>query len=422
MNSKPLSIAIWGINYSPELTGIAPYNQQLAEFLAARGHEVHVVTTFAYYPHWRKHPDDRSKLMATESINGVRVHRCWHYVPHSVTTLKRIAHELSFVTTSLLRSLFLPKVDLAFVVSPPLALGAAAWLWGCLRRRPFVFHVQDLQPDAAVGLGMLAESPVVSLLYKLEKFAYSKASRVSGISPEMIEAFQRKGTPASQTLLTPNPIQLQDPASLPQRGLFRRRHGVADDSIIVLYSGNIGQKQGLDVVLEAAALLHSSKTPVVFFIVGEGAAKDGLVTKASELQLSNLRFLPLEPLETFHEMLVDADICLVPQKANSGAAFFPSKLLGILACQRPVITIADARSALAKAVEKGGFGINLPPDSPQLLAESILSLRAHPEQRTTLASKANLFVSQFSATTLLPRLEAALYELATKRTQQRDEP
>src|SRR5436190_11857885 len=159
-----MKINVWGINYAPELTGIAPYNAALCEHLARQGHDVRMVTSFAYYPAWTKAQEDRGRWFRTDEIRGVPVHRCWHYVPRKANALKRIIHEGTFVAASFLRQLVLPAPDAYVVISPPLLLGAAAWLLGKIKRRPFLFHVQDLQPDAAAGLGMLRDGALVRAL------------------------------------------------------------------------------------------------------------------------------------------------------------------------------------------------------------------------------------------------------------------
>src|SRR3954470_24825957 len=134
-----MRVIVWGINYAPEFTGIAPHNVALCEFLRARGDDVEMVTTFSYYPTWRKLPKDRGKLYRTDLINGVPVHRCWHFVPERVSAIKRILHEATFIFTSTLRALALAKPDVFVAVSPPLLLGAAAWFVGLIKGAPFVF-------------------------------------------------------------------------------------------------------------------------------------------------------------------------------------------------------------------------------------------------------------------------------------------
>ncbi|HEX8490047.1 MAG TPA: glycosyltransferase, partial [Chthoniobacterales bacterium] len=122
-----MRVIVWGINYAPEFTGIAPHSVALCEFLRGVGHEVEMVTSFAYYPTWQKQPEDRGHFYRTDLVNGVPIHRCWHFVPAKVSAPKRILHEGSFVLTSMLRALTLPRPDVYVVVSPPLLLGVAAW-------------------------------------------------------------------------------------------------------------------------------------------------------------------------------------------------------------------------------------------------------------------------------------------------------
>src|SRR2546421_2902207 len=254
-----MRVIVWGINYAPEFTGIAPHTVALCKFLVGQGHDVEMVTSFPYYPTWQKRAEDRGHLYRTDVVNSVPVHRCWHFVPARVSAFKRIVHEGSFVFTSTLRALFLRRPDVFVVVSPPLLLGVAAWFVGKLKRAPFVFHVQDIQPDAAVGLGMLKPSSFTRALYGLEAFAYRHAARVSGITRGMLKTFLRKGVPASKLIYFPNAIDLKSEAVPPPRGEFRKRHGFAPGEFLAVYAGNLGVKQGLEVLLETAALLQDQR-------------------------------------------------------------------------------------------------------------------------------------------------------------------
>jgi colanic acid biosynthesis glycosyl transferase WcaI len=130
---------VWGINYAPEFTGIAPHNVALCEFLAGSGDEVLMITSFPYYPSWEKRPEDHRQVYRTDQINGVSVYRCWQFVPRRVSGLNRILHEASFVFTSTLRALSLPRANVYVLVSPPLLLGFAGWLVGIIKNAPFVF-------------------------------------------------------------------------------------------------------------------------------------------------------------------------------------------------------------------------------------------------------------------------------------------
>ncbi len=383
------------------MTGIAPYNTALAEHLQRAGHEVRMVTSFAYYPAWQKQPADRGRLYRTDTLNGIPVHRCWHYVPRRVSTLKRILHEGSFVTLSFLRLLTLPRPDAYVVVSPPLLLGLAAWVLGWFKPAPYLFHVQDLQPDAAVGLGMLKPSGFTRLLYQLEATAYRHAARVSGISQGMLAAFTRKGVPTARQVYFPNGVTLPAPESIPPRGRFRARAGFGETEFLAVYSGNLGMKQGLEILVDAARALAGHGVRLV--ICGDGAARPQLEAAIREQRLDHLSLLPLLPDENYREMLVDADVCLITQQAGSGAAFFPSKLLATLAYGRPVVGVADAASELRRAIDQGGFGECVAPGEASRLADVLRSLAAAPDHRAKLGAAGRQFVRQFEFGEVLAR-------------------
>ena len=373
-----MKIVVWGINYAPEVAGIGPFNTALCEFLSACGNDVEMVTAFAYYPEWKIRKADRGRLFRSDVVNNVLIHRCWMYVPKRTSILGRILHEASFVLISLLRVLAMEKPDVFVVISPPLLLGIAASVAGLIKRSPFVFHVQDLQPDAAVGLAMLRKGLLTRFLYWSESFAYSRAARVAGISLGIVNMFRKKGVPNRKLVLFPNGIRL--PANLPEKGAFRRHHGFGEECFIAVYSGNLGLKQGLSVLVEAAQLLHDGKRAdaeqrqIRFVIAGDGVHRDALSATIRSAGLDNILLLPLQPEHSYREMLADADCMLITQQQGTGEFFFPSKLLASLAAAKPVLTVADASSELAKAVEAGKFGFNVPPSRPDLLAARIRAM------------------------------------------------
>ena len=249
----------------------------------------------------------------------------------------------------------LPRPDVYVVVSPPLLLGFAAWLASALKRTRFVFHVQDLQPDAACGLGMVKGGLLLRSLFALEAFSYRKAVRVSGISPGMIRAFQRKGVAARKALLFPNGVKLRETQHLPAPGSFRRRLGLAANEFLAVYSGNLGAKHGVEILLETARLIPDAGLAIV--ICGDGTRRRTLERRALELELKNVILLPLQPEQEYLEMMVDADVFLVTQQPGSGSLFFPSKLLRGLALSKAIVVVADSDSDLTRAAEEGKFAM-----------------------------------------------------------------
>ncbi|MEY2440229.1 MAG: colanic acid biosynthesis glycosyl transferase WcaI [Verrucomicrobiota bacterium] len=397
-----MRVVVWGINYAPEITGIAPHNVAFCEFLQRRGDDIEMLTTFAYYPAWRKNPEDRNRLYRVDKINGVPVHRCWHYVPRRVSAWKRILHEGTFVLTSTIRALLLKRADIYFIPSPPLLLGAAGWFVAKIKRAPFVFHVQDLQPDAAVGLGMLAPGLLTRALYRLEAFAYKHAARVSGISEEILDAFRRKDVPEKKLLLFPNTVIVPNPEKIPAPGRFRAKHGFRSDEFLAIYAGNLGVKQGLDILLDTAELLSGEKN-IRIVLCGDGAQREALEESVRDRRLENVSMIPLQHGVDYQELLVDADISLITQQTGSGNAFFPSKLLVTLAHSSPVVTVADEGSALAQAVSRGQFGINVIPKRADYLADAFSDLSQNRARLDEWGRAGRTYVSQFDQPLVMER-------------------
>ncbi len=418
--TNPMRLILWGINYAPEPTGIAPFNTGLAEWLAARGHEVEMVTSFPYYPTWRKQPQDRFRLYRTERRGGVTVRRCWHYVPTRVTALRRMLHEASFLATSLLRLLTLRRPAVLVVISPPLPSGVPAWLLSRVWRRPYVFHVQDLQPDAAVGLGMLRPGRFTRLLFALERVAYGKAAAVSGISAGMLAAFRTKGVGEARRVFFPNWVGdvLPGPAGPAERATaragFAARHCLPTERPLLVYSGNVGMKQGLGVLLEAAAVSGAdSALPLHWIVAGDGAGREALVRQAEARGVTAMHFLPLQPEDAFVEMLVAADVCVITQQRGTGQFFFPSKLLTVLGRAKPVLAVADEDSELAHAVREGGFGLVAPPDDPAAVAAAARTMiQAGPEALAEWGRRGTQWVGRFRRTAVLEEFERRLAQFA----------
>lgn len=403
-----MKILVWGINYAPEVSGIAPFNTALCEYLVGRGHAVTMLTTFPYYPQWRKRPEDSGKLTETETINGVTVARVWHFVPKKLSSLKRIIHEATFLVLSFLKVLQMEKFDAAVVVSPPLGLGFFAWLFSKLKGTPFVFHVQDLQPDAAMSLGMLEPGAFTRLLYKLEALAYANAARVSGICHGMLRAYKNKGVPAEKILYFPNGVSIPPAGFFPAPGAFRARFKIGPEICLATYSGNLGAKQGLDILLDVAEKLAGE--PIMIVICGDGARRAAMEQEVADRRLKNLLMIPLQDEMGYREMMVDTSIALITQMAGTGQFFFPSKLLSAMVFRRAVVAVADSDSELAHAVQEAACGRVIAPGDVDGLAAALKEMRS-PERQLSMGQCGRKWVAQFSFDLVHARFESELRKM-----------
>ena len=371
-----MRIVVWGINYAPEKIGIAPCNVALCEFLAGKKHEVTMLTSFAYYPGWKKRKEDSSKIFKTEVINGVRVARCWHYVPTNLSTAKRILHELSFVAFSFLRALCLPRPDLWIVVSPPLLTALAARAISRFKGGRYLLHLQDLQPDAAIHLGMIRSAVLIQLLRVAESVGYRGARRISVITSGMAELLAKRGVPGNKLILFPNGTYSSVETG---KGAFRREKGIEQQGFLAIYSGNLGVKQGLQHVIESVRYVRDQSFGLV--ICGEGAEKAKLLELAGGM--ANIHFSALRETDDYQKMLTDADLMIVSLASNSGNSFFPSKLFSACAAGKPIVAICDPDSELGCLVDQTGCGVVVPFGDSKNLAATFDDLA---QNRTRLKS------------------------------------
>jgi colanic acid biosynthesis glycosyl transferase WcaI len=209
----------------------------------------------------------------------------------------------------------------------------------------------------------------------------------------MLTTFKSKGVPESKLVYFPNAIDLKREETPLQRGEFRKRHGFAEDEFLAVYAGNLGVKQGLGVLLETAALLQGQQ--IRFLVCGDGAQRDALAAQAKEMKLPNFSMLPLQAGPDYRALLVDADVCFITQQAGAGNSFFPSKLLGLLAQSKPVVTVAAPECELALSLEEGHFGVNVPPGQPQELAAVLEELAKDPERLREFGAAGRRYVEQF---------------------------
>lgn len=368
-----MRVLILSINYWPEVTGIGAFTTYRAEYLAAAGYDVEVCTTFPYYPEWKLPAKYSGKLTASETRNGVRIRRSYAYVPNPPSAVKRIVHEASFVATATLRAAFCKRPDVLLVVSPPLGLAAPAILLSRIWRVPYVFDVEDLQPDSAIELDMLPQ-PVAKLLYKLESAAYRYARLVTTLTPKMRERIVSKGVSANKVDLLEARLDESLTDIPPDEGKAFRQRFQLGEKFLATYSGNIGVKQKLDVVIDAAALNRNDDS-IIFLVVGSGADSTRIQRRAAELNLRNIRFLPLLDEAQFRGLLSASDVCLVTQQKQASEIAFPSKIVTYLAAGRPVIASVSPGGEVAHIAAESGAGCSVMAEDPAALLNAILELR-----------------------------------------------
>jgi colanic acid biosynthesis glycosyl transferase WcaI len=411
-----VNILFLGINYWPEETGIAAFTTGRCEYLAAHGHDVTICTAFPYYPDWRTQEGYRGRILARQGRNGVDIRRTWIYVPKKVTPLRRVVHEASFLATSFLRALPRSRPDLVVAVSPPLGLALSAVVLSRHWRVPYIFHVADLQPDAAVDLGMLPRGRMVKTLYGIERMAYRDAALVTTLTPAMRRKIVLKGIPENRVGLCPDWAEsaLFD---LPLTGggsLFRKAYGF-EDRFLVVHAGNMGVKQGLEVALGAANLARHAHPHILFLLVGDGATRAKLDQAARGMQLDNLRFLPILGVDLFRDMLAASDVCLITQQKSVADIVFPSKVLTLLAAGRPVVASLSSGSEVARVLREADAGLVVEPENSQALLDTVVELYSNPHRRAAMGANGRAYAREhWDRGRILSEFEERLLETGSR--------
>lgn len=368
-----MRILIYDINYYPELTGVGKYTGEMGGWLAGQGHAVRVITAMPYYPEWEVHQVYKGKGWLTETIAGAVVHRCPFYVPKQVTSLKRILHEFSFVMSSLVYWLpvfFGKRYDVVICVAPPFHIGLLPTLYAKLRQVPLWLHLQDLQIDMAKELGMLNNQRFLGLLFQIEKFILKRATVVSTISEGMVRKATEKNVIQSPCVLFPNWVDDAVIRPLSRSASLRAELGLSDTDQVILYSGSLGEKQGLELIIQAANQLKA-RPGVRFLICGSGGGKTRLEALVQEYGLTNVSFHPLQPYDKLSALLATADVHLVLQKRSASDLVLPSKLTSILAAGGCALVSAVPGTTLYEVIDTHQMGILIEPESVEALIGGI---------------------------------------------------
>ena len=381
----PRRILFIGLNYAPEPIGIGPYSAGLAEALVQRGHVVEAVVGQPYYPEWKLYPRFKRRWQTSEE-NGVRITRCPHYIPANPTGSRRMAHHASFASSAYpaaRRARRELKPDLVFTVAPSMIAAPVAVRMARRAGVPLWMHVQDFEVGAALATGLIdSESRTASAAARFEDRMLHAADLVSTISHPMCQMLERKGVAKDRILEMRNWANHAGAFAAADGSAFRREWGL-EDKTVALYSGNIANKQGLDIIIEAARLMQE-REDIVFVICGEGPNRLKLEHKAKDL--ANVLFRDLQPEARIGDLLSMADIHLLPQLHDAADLVLPSKLGNMLASGRPVI--ATVRPGTGVARELLGCGIVVPPEVPEAIVTAIDALAAHPGYRETMGRAA----------------------------------
>ena len=395
-------------HFAPDVAPTGEVMTSIATELAARGHQLHVVTALPWYQHHRIEPGWTGRPVRTQVTDWGRITRV-----HPFPTDKRNipARALAFGGFTALSGLEAvvsrPRPDVVLAMSPPLTLGLAGWLAARARRVPFVFNIQDVFPDVAIELGMITNPSVIRVASWLERFTYLRSDAVTVLSEDLRDNVATKlGRHRPERVrVIPNFVDTERIRPASRDNSYREQFGLTGKTV-VMYAGNVGFSQSLDLLLDAAAAL-AHETDLVFVINGGGSARPDLERRAAGAP--NVRFIDMQPQDRLPEVLAAADIHVVPLRRGLARSSVPSKMYSILAAGRPIVASVDPGTEVASVVERARAGIAVPPDDAEALTKAIASLVADPDEAARMGAAGRASVERWASPAAIAEQYEALF-------------
>lgn len=401
MSALNKRILLIGYNFSPEPTGIGKYSGEMIDWLAAKGYDCTVVTTYPYYPYWKvQEPYYKKRFQylkettSFESGGTITVYRCPMYVPEEPSGKKRMLLDVSFMASAFFKLvilLFKRKHDVVITVVPSFQFGLLGYFYKFFKKSKTVYHIQDLQIEAAQDLNMISSKRVLNVLYAVERFIFKKTDIVSSISEKMIAKIEEKAK--KEIVLFPNWSDTKFFAPIEDKNQLKLEFGFQTTDKVILYSGAIGEKQGLESIVYAAQHFKD-ENDFKFIICGTGPYKEKLQKLVSDLGLNNVTFFPLQPMEKFNAFLNMADVHLVIQKAKASDLVMPSKLTTILSVGGLALITANNDSGLYALTQKYNMGLLVEAEHQNALNKGIYEA-IHTNERLTIMKNAREYAERY---------------------------
>jgi len=380
------------LNYCPEITGIGKYTTEMAEWLANRNYEVRVITAPPYYPQykiWNGYKSAYSKI----KIKNVTVFRCPLWLPLKLSPFNRIFHLVSFLISSFPIGLLQIKwkPDLILLNEPPFICAPIVLLLSLITKSKTWLHIQDFEIDIFLGLSNNRHGVISKTIRQFESIVTNKFTIVSSISKRMVEKILEKEVASNKAFLFPNWVDTTDVNSGNNKINFRKLWNINEQSFVLLYSGTIGNKQGLEIICNIASKMQDQPN-LVFLIVGEGVGKQSLVKIVEQNKVSNIIFKPMQPVEALPSLLNCSDVHLVIQKKSFADSVLPSKLVTILSVGGVSLITADLNTELSNLVrDNPNIAIIVEPENEKKLIDAILSIQADKKLQQKIKSVAREF-------------------------------
>ncbi len=411
MNGKNLRLVVLCPHFAPDMAPTGVVMTRIVHELTALGHELHVVTSLPWY---REHAIETGwggRLWRVEKTAWGSITRVHPFPGKTKRNLLRRA--FGFVLFSAvvgMRSLVaggLPRrVDGVLAMSPPLTLGLTGWFTKLFRSGMLVFNIQDIFPDAAAQTGAITNKQILRVARWFERLSYERSDAVVLLSEDLKQNVAAKLSTEFHNRLHVIPNFVDTSAIVPGDRMtsYRRELGI-DDRAIVMYAGNVGFSQSLELVLAAAR----SMPHIAFVINGDGAARKSLQDEVKSKDIDNVYFADYQPIERLSEVLASGDIHVVPLKTGLASVSVPSKMYSILSAGRPVVAAIDSGTEIPRTLAESGAGIAVAPDNEAEFISALQILISDGAKRVAMGALGRTWVEHHASAGAVAKRYEAIY-------------
>lgn len=374
-----MKILIVVANFVPEIGSAAHIYYDLASAFVKRGHEVDVITSYPRSFYLDKN-DKIKEFLFNEEINGIKVHRYKNNtISRDNVVLRGFEHFWLPIAYYNLYKKLNKKFDVCLMYIPPLPLYyLARWIKG-RDKTPSVLNYQDFHPQELIDVGMMKNLLLIRLMEHIEKQSYKNADYITVMSNAGIDFIVKRGGNHNKITCIYNSVNPLDFDTISKIKTFKEKENISD-KILVSYAGILSPFQGLDDILNAAKLLKDKKD-IVFYIVGDGMAKNHLIERVKIEHLDNVKILPLQPRDEYFNIINSSDISIVSLDKHMSAPCLPGKFINLLGVRQSIIANIPKSNDVAYIVQTTKCGIAVEPDNPDQFAAAILRLRDDAELR-----------------------------------------
>ncbi|MCK8827691.1 glycosyltransferase family 4 protein [Natroniella acetigena] len=393
-------------HFPPETGAAQGRAYEMAKNLVKLGDEVTVVTGFPNYPEGEIHDQYKGKFFQRETIDGINIIRTFLVPDTKSGTLVRLLNYITFFISSIIGGIFAKKVDVVYATSPQLLVGLSGYILSILKRAKFVLEIRDLWVDFAIHLNQITNKFMIKAARFLENFLYNRAKKIIVVTNGFKKHLVSAGINSKKIEVVTNGMDenLFKPGD--KDNWVRDKYNLKD-KFVVMYAGNIGTAQGLEVVINAAKRTREN-SDIIYTIIGAGVEEEKLKSLAQEYELDNVKFIGSQPKEKIVDFLSAADTLLI---SLCDLPLFditiPSKVFDYMAMGKSILI--GVKGEARKIIEKAEAGVYFQPENDEELTEGLFKLYEDEELRAKMGDNAREYaVNNFSRFKLAEKLNKVI--------------